>query len=63
MRCPSCLRSSRPLANLYEHVAVIEGPGGAVSSHAELYLEYLCQWCGKGVVPGVPVTVQDLDVL
>jgi hypothetical protein len=42
---------------------VVEGPGGAISSHSDLYLEYLCSWCGERLVPGTPVTVEDLDTL
>ena len=63
MRCPSCGQSSRPMANLYDHTSVIEGPGGAVSSHSALYLEYLCRWCGERLAAARPVTVRDVDVL
>ena len=31
-RCAFCGRSSRPMANLYTHVAVVEGPAGAIST-------------------------------
>jgi hypothetical protein len=51
------------MANLYNHVAVVEGPGGAISSVSEQYLEYLCRWCGERLVPGTPVTIEDVDVL
>jgi hypothetical protein len=51
------------MANLFDHTSVIEGPGGAVSSHSALYLEYLCRWCGERVADARSVTVQDVDLL
>jgi hypothetical protein len=51
------------MANLYTHVAVIEGPSGAISTSSELYVEYLCSWCGERVMPVAPVTIQDVAPL
>jgi hypothetical protein len=51
------------MANLYTHVEVLQGPADAVWTESELYVEYLCSWCGERVVPAVPVTVTDVAPL
>jgi predicted RNA-binding Zn-ribbon protein involved in translation (DUF1610 family) len=61
--CPHCGRETRPMANFYTHVEVLEGPGGAVSTRVEERLEYLCTWCGRRLAPGAAVTVDDTDPL
>jgi hypothetical protein len=51
------------MANLYTHVAVIEGAGGGISTTSELFVEYLCSWCGERLGPVAPVTIEDVDPL
>ena len=45
-RCPNCANDGLAVASIYEHVDVMQGPGGAISTHTEDHLEYRCARCG-----------------
>lgn len=62
-RCPHCGKRKRAVMSFEEHVEVIEGPGGAISTRTEQRLERRCAWCGTLLEPPRPVVIQDLDPL
>ena len=62
-RCDTCGRPTRGTATIAHHVAVIEGPGGAITTTGEDRLELLCGWCGKRLGPSRPYQPVDTDPL
>lgn len=62
-RCDACGGMTRGTAAVQHHVAVLEGPGGAISTTSEDRLEFLCGWCGNPLGPSRPYRPVDTDPL
>lgn len=62
-RCPQCGRATPGFPNFFEHVEVIQGPGGATSTRSEDRLEYLCGWCGSRLEAARSVVIEDVAPL
>jgi len=61
--CPTCGRPTQVMTSFAEHVEVIEGRGGAITTRTEQRLERRCGWCGALVADAVAVAVEDLPPL
>jgi hypothetical protein len=63
LRCPSCRQLTRAVVSFHEHVEVLTGPKGAISTRSEDLLERRCGWCGNLLEPPRPVVIADVDPL